>query len=188
MPERIGLLHTMLRANRPLYDVMEGCQSLGLEDYYIGAGCVAQTVWNYQMGNPLLTGISDLDFVYFDADVSPEAEDAVIRMLRERFADCPLRLDIKNQARVHLWYRDRFGYDIPAYPSLEAAIDTWPTTATAIGVRLEGDGLRVYAPFGLDDLLSRTVRPNKAQITEAIYDKKVGRWREVWPSLTVVPW
>jgi hypothetical protein len=42
-------------------------------------------------------------------------------------------IDVKNEARVHLWYKSHFGYDIPPYHSVEEAMDSWPTTATAVG-------------------------------------------------------
>jgi hypothetical protein len=44
------------------------------------------------------------------------------------------------------------------------------------------------APFGLDDLFGLVVRPNKRQITRAIYKAKVDRWRSIWPWLTFLPW
>ncbi len=66
---------------------------------------------------------------------------------------------------------------------------TWPTTATSVGVRSDGDySFRVYAPFGLDDLLAMIVRPNKTLIAEEIYAAKVDRWIKLWPKLTIVPW
>lgn len=186
--QQVDALREVLQRSGTLWQVVEKSRDLGLSDYYIGAGCVAQTVWNLQNGNPSLWGIDDIDFVYFDEDLSPEAEEAAAQAVRQRFGDCPLRFDVKNEARVHLWYQSRFGYEIAPYPSLERALDTWPTTATAVGVRLEGDTLRVYAPYGLGDLLSQTVRPNKVQITKEIYDRKVLRWTALWPTLTVIPW
>ncbi len=188
LSQQIRLLHKILRDNQPLYRVIEKSQELNLPEYYIGAGCIAQTVWNYQNGNPLLNGINDIDFVYFDSDLSPESENTVIQAIQSGFPNCPLKLDIKNQARVHVWYKDHFGYDIIPYDSIESAINTWPTTATSVGVRLQDNQLQVYAPFGLNDLFSQIVRPNKAQITEEIYDKKVHKWGHAWPNLTIIPW
>lgn len=72
--------------------------------------------------------------------------------------------------------------------SEEAAINTWPTTATAIGVRKTGEEWNIYAPFGLNDLFGMVVRANKTQITKEIYEKKVNRWTQRWPGLTVIPW
>jgi hypothetical protein len=54
-------------------------------------------------------GIKDVDLVYFDPnDLSEETETAHEKRLRAYFRDLPVKLDVKNEARVHLWY-DRFG-------------------------------------------------------------------------------
>jgi len=186
---QMALLEKILALNAPLWHVLEKASVLGLRDYYIGAGCVTQTIWNYQTGNDLNYGISDIDFVYYDhANLSFEAEDAQIQKITSALSPCQHKLDIKNQARVHLWYKDHFGYGIEPYGSIESAINSWPTVATAVGVRLENNTLRVYAPFGLNDLFGMVVRPNKAQITEDIYRKKTMKWYAKWPALTIIPW
>lgn len=88
-----------------------------------------------------------------------------------------------------MWYKDHFGYSIEPYTSIESTINTWPTTATAIGVKLdENNKFKVYAPFGLNDLFGKIVRPNKIQITKHIYEKKVSNWLSKWSDLIVVPW
>ena len=182
------LLYDILARNRVVFDVISKAPSLGLENYYVGAGCVCQTVWNFQNGLDLMHGISDIDLAYFDEDLSYEKEDAVIGRVKRMFSALPVALDVKNQARVHLWYRDHYGYDLRPYASLEEAINTWPTTATAVGVRLQGDGLAVYAPFGLNDMFGQIVRPNKAQITEGTYLQKCEKWGAKWDTLTIIPW
>lgn len=187
-PAQRAQLTSILLAHPVLGEVLRRAPALGLADYCVGAGAVCQSVWNAQEGLSPLHGISDIDFVYFDPDLSYEKEDQVIRRAGEIFRDLPVAFDVKNQARVHLWYRDHFGSDIAPYPSLKAAIATWPTTATAVGVRLEDEELEVIAPFGLDDLFGRIVRPNKVQITEEIYRSKWEKWQSRWAGLTVIPW
>ena len=182
-------LADILQQNKPLYDVIKKMAEVGLQNYYIGAGCIAQTVWNYQSGLALTYGISDIDIAYFDAsDLSSGKENAVTEQIKHAVGPCPIPLDINNQARVHLWYKDYFGFDIAPYDSVESAISTWPATATAIGVRLEGGKLKIYAPFGLDDLFTMTVRANKALISEKIYIQKIQKWQGKWPLLNIVPW
>lgn len=186
---QIQILRSMLKQSDAIEQVLQQSQMLGLHDYYIGAGCICQTVWNLQNGRDPLYGISDIDFAYFDqTDLSYEAEDRVVKMVKERFAHLPLMMDVKNQARVHLWYQQHYGYNLPPYQSLEQAVDTWPTTATSVGVRLEDDQFKVYAPFGLNDLFGQIVRANRTQITAQTYQQKCDKWTRKWPTLTVIPW
>lgn len=186
---QIEVLEAIVLQSPTLRDIILRAEELGLPDYYIGAGCIAQTVWNSLSGYPLDYGISDIDLVYFDTNLEQAAEEKVAEQARHLYADLPFPLDVKNEARVHLWYEARFGYAIKPYVSLEDAINTWPTTATSMAVRVEAENrLRVYAPFGLNDLFGRIVRPNKAQITEEIYKAKADKWHKKWPELTVIPW
>ncbi|MDF9850163.1 MULTISPECIES: nucleotidyltransferase family protein [unclassified Paenibacillus] len=173
-----------------LMDVFRRARFLEPLPYYVGAGCLVQTVWNQLTGRPAEYGISDIDLVYFDpADLSFEAESEQIAEGRRQFNGVPVPLDIKNQARVHLWYEDKFGIRLQPYSSLEAAIDSWPTSVTSLGARLEPSGeWRIYAPFGLADLYSLTIRPNKALISEAVYRSKAGKWHSKWPELQIIPW
>ena len=187
--DQIKQLEKIISSNEVLYNVLKKAYKIGLKNYYIGAGCVAQTIWNSQMNYELMYGISDIDFVYYDnLNLSSENEDSTIEYIKNEINPCPIKLDIKNQARVHLWYKDHFGYDIKPYKSIEDAINSWPTTATSIGVRLKNKNLKIYAPFGLNDLFGMIVRANKAQITEEIYIQKVKKWKAKWPLLTIIPW
>ena len=177
-----------LGANELVGECLERLAVLDLPNWYLGGGCLAQTVWNVAHANPAGTGIDDFDIAYFDADLSARAENEAVACVRELLADLPLRPDVKNQARVHLWYASRFGYEIRPYTSCEDALATWPTTAAAIGVRLVSGTLLVEAPFGTDDLFALIVRPNRVQITPQIYAAKVERWRRTWPLLRILPW
>ncbi|WP_031306345.1 nucleotidyltransferase family protein [Brevibacillus panacihumi] len=183
------LLEEIITRHEQLYEAMRRAPLLGVSNYYIGGGCLTQTVWNYLCGLPLDYGINDMDLVYFDQEkISFEEEALVIQKGKELFADLSLKPDIKNQARVHIWYEERFGYPIQPYTSVEHAIDTWPTTATAIGMRWEKNACKIYAPFGLHDLFGMIVRANKVQITKDIFDKKVMRWSRTWKDVIIIPW
>ncbi len=160
-----------------------------MPNWYIGAGCIAQSVWNHFHGFKLSSHISDIDFVYYDdSDLSFEKENDAIELVHKTFTAIPIPVDVKNQARVHLWYKDRFGYDIKPYNSAEHAIRSWPTTATSIGLRIQNKEPEIFAPYGLDDLLNLVVRPNKVQITEEIYLSKVRKWLKKWPNLKIINW
>lgn len=186
---QVAALEAALRRNAALSEVLSGAGSLRLPDWYIGAGGISQTVWNLLHGFAPETGIVDLDLVYFDpSDLGAEAEkDHEVRAARA-FSDLGVKLDVTNEARVHLWYEERFGKKIEPYRSSEHAISTWPTTGSCVGVRPGHGGLVVAAPFGLRDLLAMVVRPNKAIIDQPVFDAKASRWAERWPELTIVPW
>ena len=187
--ENESSLWSILARNSQVSEAIEMAESLSLPHWYVGAGCVVQTVWNYLSGLPICHGIKDVDLVYYDpSNLLEEAELTVAEKVKNLLPNFPLHIDVNNQARVHLWYEQYFGYPIEAYKSVEKAIDTWPTTATATAVRKEGSHCHIYAPFGLNDLFSMTARPNKRQVTRKIYEDKVNRWRINWPKLTVVPW
>jgi hypothetical protein len=178
----------ILRSSKVVFSILERSQSFGISSYYIGAGVLSQTVWNHQNGNDPLYGISDVDFVYFDPDLSYEKEDRIIHQVQAEFSGLPLKVDVKNEARVHLWYKAHFGYDIAPYRNLEEAIDSWPTTATAVGVRLEKGKMVIYARFGLDDLFEQVIRPNKIAVKPEVYVAKCKKWTAKWPTLKVIPW
>jgi hypothetical protein len=187
--EQVGGLERALRQNRVVAAILEGAPGLGLPDYYLGAGGIAQTVWNQLHGFDADHGIKDYDLVYFDpSETTAATEGRTAQRVIARFADLKVKMDVTNQARVHQWYPRKFGRSIPPYRSTEHAIATWPTTASSIGVRLEADRLVVCAPFGLHDLFARIVRPNKALISRAVYEAKVERWTPLWPDLAIVPW
>lgn len=178
-----------LRRNRLLWEALQRMRSLGLPDWYIGAGCISQTVWNLAHGRAPCDGIRDYDIVYFDVDRTPAAEAAVAARVGALLSDLDIAIDVKNQARVHHWYRDRFGYDCPPFSSTAHAISMWPTTATAIGVRTGADReLSIYAPFGTRDLFGLVVRPNEALASQEVYERKASRWKRRWPRLRVMSW
>jgi hypothetical protein len=105
------------------------------------------------------------------------------------FRDVPAEVEIRNEARVHLWYEKRFGVPCAPYTSTEQAIDSFPATTCCLGVRLEASGQwRSYAPHGFGDVFNLVVRPNPVQAPRRIYEAKAKRWLEHWPELTVLPW
>jgi hypothetical protein len=120
----------MLERNDTLVEVLNRAARLDLPGWYVAAGCLSQTVWNVLGERPAGAGIKDYDLIYHDpADLSWEAEDIVIRAGAELFGDLPVPVEIRNEARVHLWYQEKFGVACTPYESTEAAIDTFPGMA-----------------------------------------------------------
>lgn len=162
--------------------------ALGLPDAWIVAGCLVQTVWNALTGREPAYGINDYDVFYFDRDTSWEAEDAVIRQLEQRLAALHVKIEARNQARVHLWYPQRHGRPYAPLRSSTQGIDRFLTTNTQIGVRRAPNGYEIYAPHGLDDAMHMIVRPNRgANFSASNYAAKAARWKALWPEITVHP-
>lgn len=134
-------------------------------------------------------GILDYDLNYFDAsDLSWEAEDQAIRSITEAFDDLGPNIELRNEARVHLWYEDKFGTSCPPYRSTRHAISTFPNCNSCLGVRPADGHLEVFAPYGLTDLFAMTTRPNPILAPAHVYNSKTTRWAQQWPGLTVLPW
>lgn len=189
LAEQMQLLCAIVQENPVLQAALDTAAACLPPAWYLGAGCIAQAVWNHLSQTEPMTGINDLDLVYFDAgDLSEAGEEALARRLRQELGGLGVRIDVKNQARVHLWYEGHFGYPIRPYCSLEDAVTSWPTTATCVGVRRSSQGMIVSAPYGLNDLFGMVVRPNKRQITREIYERKARRWIQNWPDLQIIPW
>ncbi len=161
---------------------------LALPDAWIVAGCLMQTVWNTLTHRAVDYGIADYDIFYFDPDTSWQAEDAVIRALRSRLAKPGVKIEARNQARVHFWYPEKHGLPYPPLRCSTDGIDRFLTGNTRIGIRRNRNGYDVYAPDSFDDVAGMIVRPNRsANFSAANYAAKAARWKALWPEITVLP-
>ena len=126
----LQFLERAIRSSPVLGPVLDRWAEVRLPGAWLAAGAVAQTVWNAKLGYPPDHGIRDVDIVYFDGeDLTAESEQAEAQRIASLFAHSSVRCDVKNEARVHLWYEARFGSAIAPYRSTEDAIATFPTTA-----------------------------------------------------------
>ena len=180
----------IIRSNKTIMKILEELSNYSLKhpdfnNYYLTAGCVCQTILNYLHGYDLNNNINDYDIVYFDSDISYEKEDRIIKDLSKLFN---VSVDIKNQARVHLWYNSKYHVKYDPYKSVEEAIGTWCSTMSCIGIRLENGELVIYSPYGLDDLFNMRVVPVKKRFVKVSYDEKVKRWKRNWDKLEIIEW
>ncbi len=155
---------------------------IDLDNWYIAAGAIPTIVWNNLTSNESEKFLNDIDIVYYDNDISEAAENANSNKVKEIFTQINHKIDVKNQARVHTWYRDKAGKQISQYQSTEDGIKMW-LSVTAIGVRTINGENEIYAPYGLGDLFSMQVRPNHRIISEHYYQNKVRRWQKQWPEV-----
>lgn len=183
-PEQDRALREIISGSALLQSALSQAAALNLPDWWIVSGAIYQVVWNTLTARPETHGLKDIDLFYFDPDTSYEAEDRVIRSAR---FDLPVPVEIRNQARVHLWYPDHFGQPYPQLTESRQAIDLFACRTHCVGVRL-GAGLEVYAPCGLDDMFSFRLTPNTLLNNRATHDAKAARQMGHWPELTLVPW
>ncbi len=179
----------LILTNRNNQAILERLPSLDLKDAWLVSGALFQTAWNHLTGRPPGHGIKDYDIFYFDdADPSWEAEDAVIQRAANVFEDLDIEIEVRNQARVHLWYEGHFGLPYPALSSSCEGIDRFLAKACMVGLQPDGGDLTLYAPVGLDDIADLIIRPNlTANFDAGHYAAKAARWKSCWPELTVLP-
>ncbi|MBB3001108.1 hypothetical protein FHX57_003465 [Paraburkholderia tropica] len=169
--------------------ILNRAGDLGVDDWWLTAGCIAQTVWNFTCEREIHAGIRDYDLFYYDRDTSWDAENEVICKAKKLFSDVPVEVQIRNQARVPLWYENKFG--IPFGPVAQASdgIDRFPCATVAIGIRHQNNRqFEVHCPFGLTSLFEGTLKPNRALPIPAVYAEKTARWKREWPHLRIEPW
>ncbi|HKH12848.1 MAG TPA: nucleotidyltransferase family protein [Rubrobacter sp.] len=187
--EQLAEFRRLVLLNPYIGKILRGAVCLDLPGWYLTAGCLFQTVWNALSGRDPAAGIRDYDLFYFDdTNLSWEAEDLTIRRAAEVFADVGVGVEVRNEARVHLWYERKFGVPCSSHRSSEAAIDSFAATTCCYGVRLVGDELEVYAPHGFGDLFGFVLRPNPVLAPREVYENKARRWSAEWPKLAVMRW
>lgn len=171
---------------------LELARSLDLPDCYIASGAIYQSIWNALTGKASGYGLKDIDLIYFDgSDLSWEGEDQVIKRANAGFEAAKLGVPVetRNQARVHLWYEQRFGSPYNPLSSAAESLKRYASTTHAVAVRLEADdSLTIEAPFGLEDIFNLTLRPNPLLDNKGTYDEKAARCVDLWPQVAVIPW
>ncbi|NKC21754.1 nucleotidyltransferase family protein [Ochrobactrum oryzae] len=195
--EQRNIFAQMILESPPLTDALHRLHELAgkVFEFWLVSGALYNTIWNQLTERPVLHGIKDLDIIYFDgSDLSWEAEDAVITRGADVFRDFPLPVEIRNQARVHLWFEERFGQPYAPLRSATESIERYSTIAHCVGARLAKDGeaavggLLIHAPFGLDDIFSFRIRPNRAIDNRETHEIKAARALKFWPELAVQGW
>jgi len=179
--------------NRTNQIILDRFSAFGIKDWWLTAGCLAQTIWNIKANRVPESDIADYDLFYFDPDTSWLAEDHVIAQGAELFSDIPVSIEIRNQARVTIWYPEKFGVPYGAVTAASDGIDRFAYQTTAIGVRKDADkdgidAYRIYAPFGLAAVMAGRVIPNTVLPVKKVYEAKIARWQKTWPDLVVTPW
>jgi hypothetical protein len=174
-----------------LVDALTAVRESGLPDAWVGAGVLRDLVWGELFGHGFRPAeVRDIDVVFYDADdLSGDRDRRATEGLKARRPGLPW--EACNQAAVHTWYAEHFGgAAVPPLRSIAEAVATWPETATAVAVRLDGaDDIQICAPLGPTDLVQGVWRRNPARVSLARSRERLARHRpaERWPGIRVVP-
>ena len=176
----------ILKKNDRLMKILDSAEKLQLTNWYLVAGCVFQTLWNNQEKLPLMSGLHDIDLVYHDptlALASSLIQDKKIEnVLSQEFN---LTFDVHNEAYMHVWK----GRKIAPYQSTENAIERFIATVHAIGITKNAKQITLFAPFGLDDIEHRLIRPiYHPDNSKELYETKVKKWQPRFNHLTIEQW
>ena len=168
--------------------ILERLPLLGLPDAWLVAGCLFQTVWNLRSGLEPTARIKDYDLFYFDAtDLSEAAEQSVQARASALFADLPVTVEAKNQARVHLWYEQWFGFAYDALQSARSGIDRFLVPCTCVGLQPAAGtaGPTLYAPYGLQELYDGVLKPNPLCPHGPLFEAKAASYQQRWTWLQI---
>lgn len=168
--------------------ILERLPALGVDQPWLVAGCIYGPAWNRLASRPPAENIKDYDVFYWDEDTSWEAEDTVIRRALPLFADLGVVVELKNQKRVPIWYREKFGVEYPPAASAAETIGLFQIACTCVGLAArDGGGVDVCAPHGLDELYAGILRPNPlCPSPPARVRAKAESYRARWPWLQIV--
>lgn len=93
-------------------------------------------------------------------------------------------MEVKNQARVHLWYPRRFNAPYPQLRHAQEGIDRYLVACTRVGIDAASGDL--YAPDGLDDLAAGILRPNPEFPDLQQFEVKAISYQQRWPWLQLI--
>jgi len=161
-----------------IMEALKSVRDLKLPDWYLAAGAIRNSVWNYFHNFPSTSHQQDMDVVYFDSsNINKEREKLFESILNEKLPN--LKWEVKNQARKNN----------SANSSCES-IAYWSETPTCVGVRLENnDSFTICAPHGLDDLMNLVVKPIPQPYQDlSLYQERIAekKWDKFWTKLRIV--
>ena len=176
------LLKIVLK-NESIKKILDAAEEVDLPQWYLAGGSIAQTVWNLQCDLPIEYGISDYDLIYFD-----KTQEKTEKELRLQNSLSGVPVEIVNQAFVHTWLPKYLGHTMEPYSSTENVLRLNSATVICVGIKKENGEYKIFAPYGLEDIFSMTIRPVKGLFTEEMYKSKTQKWKAKWPKIKVGYW
>lgn len=168
-----------------MMNILTTAKSLQLPDWWVCAGFVRSKIWDTLHGFSERTSTPDIDVIYFDDTSIDESEEK--RLEQKLLSLHPNEpWSVKNEARMHV------ANNIPSYSSSFDAISKFPETATALGVKLNGqENLMLAAPYGVDDVLNLEVKPTsfftRTKERADVYEERIVKknWTSIWERIKV---
>lgn len=189
---QLDIFIDILEKNIELMAILDYVSKLNLPNFYIAAGSIFQTIWNYYDGKDLNSEIKDIDVIYYDNnDLRVEKDLEYYNMINDysKSKGFNYEIDVSNEVRMHLWVKEHENMEIEQYKNSEDAISKWIATVHAVGITKENDKIKVYAPYGLSDIFSKTIRPIRHESSsKEKYYKKVLNWGKRFKGLTIIEW
>ena len=172
----------IIKNDYTIMSILVAVERLNLNDAWVSAGLIRNKVWDVL--HNVNTPINDIDVIYFDStDTSWEKEKSIEQQLEALLPNQPW--SVKNQARMHL--KNGFA----PYSSSYDGVAHFTEIPTAIAVKLRNNELEVLAPYGLEDLFNKTVRPSpyfqKGSEFHSIYRERMKEkeWGKTWEGLSI---
>jgi hypothetical protein len=184
--EAQGRLRQALEQSPLVQAVFDVAAALDLPDWLLVSGAVYQTLWNTLTGQDVGYGVRDFDLVYFDPDLSYAAEDRIIRAAYDAAPEAlRSRIEVRNQARVHLWFEHKFGEPYAPLRSTAEALTRFVCPAFAVGAARRGATLELAAPFGLEDCRRMRLRLNPLRPSPQALARAAASVKARWPEVEV---
>jgi hypothetical protein len=94
-------------------------------------------------------------------------------------------VEVRNQARVHLWFEAKFGERYGPLSCTAEALERFTSAKFVVGVGLQPDDrLHIEAPFGLADLFALRLVPNPRRKTVGFARTSMDVRRR-WPEVVI---
>ena len=175
-------LMEIVKNDNTIMSILEAVEKLNLQDAWVSAGLIRNKVWDDL--HKINTPVNDIDVIYYDStDTSWEKEKSLEQQLEALLPNQPW--SVKNQARMHL------KNGLAPYCSSYDGVAHFTEIPTAIAIRLQSNELEVMAPYGLEDLFNKIVRPTphfqKGSEFHSIYSRRMKEkeWDKTWKDLSI---
>ncbi|MBO2535737.1 nucleotidyltransferase family protein [Rummeliibacillus suwonensis] len=175
-------LKKIIKDDQHMMEILQAVEQLHLQDSWICAGFIRNKVWDVL--HQTHTAARDIDVIYFDhQDISKETEKLLEKKLYEIVPNQPW--SVKNQARMHL------KNGIKPFTSSYDGVAHFPEIPTSVAIKVQNDQLEIMAPYGLEDLFQKKVKPTpgyqKGSPLHRIYVQRMKekQWNTIWKDLII---